>query len=428
MKHRGECFVLGLCLVFAVGCQQGSGKTVDRIGPDGMAPEPPVNCVPDSDGDDLCDSFEKSWGTDPNNPDTDGDGLTDGEENLFNTDPLNGDTDGDGTGDADEIFLGTDPSSPDTACASDEQAASEVTAPVDIIFVIDNSFSMTEEIDGIQSNINENFAKIIENSNVDYRLIMLTKHGSSKSNQSVCIATPLSGHSCSPVPKEPLLTDKFKHYSVEVGSWDSFDIIINSYDRQDSLGLAKNGYSEWLRPEAFKVFLEFSDDRNESFRWENASDFDAGLLALSEEQFGTADKRKYVFHSIVGLKSKDANDPSLPHLPDDPFETVRCSSAAESTAPDYQELSILTGGLRFPICEPDHYDVIFQEAAAGIVEKVKLPCAINLPTPNGDLQTNPEKMLLKYKPGGTTLVERFDRVSDASQCGVGGWYLSLIHI
>ena len=415
--------------VLATSCQEdsnggtGSGGT-GTGGDDGRVnPKPPADCTPDSDGDGLCDSFEVSQGTDPENSDSDNDGLSDGQENLYDTNPLSADTDQDGISDADEVFLGTDPRVSDSACAADEQAASEAKSPVDIIFVIDNSFSMTEEIEGIQKNINENFANLIASSDVDYQIIMLTKHGKYSSDQSVCISTPLSDHSCNPVPSKPSLTDKFKHYSVEIDSWHSFEYIINSYNRADSLGLAPNGYRDWLRPEAFKVFLEFSDDKNQSFKWATAAKFDAGLLALSEEQFGTKENRRYVFHSIVGLRSKDENDPSLPHLPTDPFETVRCGSSAESTAPDYQDLSILTGGLRFPICEPDHYDVIFQEAAQGIVDKVTLPCQIKLPEASGDDETDPDKVVLKYVPGGTTDVERLERVGGEAECGINRWYL-----
>jgi len=42
----------------------------------------------DSDGDGLNNSWEKVYGTDPNNPDTDGDGVPDGEEIKAGTNPL----------------------------------------------------------------------------------------------------------------------------------------------------------------------------------------------------------------------------------------------------------------------------------------------------------------------------------------------------
>ena len=62
---------------------------------------------------------------------------------------------------------------------------------VDIIFVVDNSGSMTDEIDAIRRNINDNFAAIIEASGVDYRVILLSQYGREGTN--VCIEPPLAG-------------------------------------------------------------------------------------------------------------------------------------------------------------------------------------------------------------------------------------------
>ena len=42
----------------------------------------------DTDKDGLYDTFEFSFGTDPNNPDTDGDGVSDGQEVKDGTNPL----------------------------------------------------------------------------------------------------------------------------------------------------------------------------------------------------------------------------------------------------------------------------------------------------------------------------------------------------
>lgn len=64
--------------------------------------------------------------------------------------------------------------------------------PVDIIIVIDNSGSMSTEIKGVQDNINKNFAAILENSGLDYRVILVAAYGKYTS-QRVCIEAPLSG-------------------------------------------------------------------------------------------------------------------------------------------------------------------------------------------------------------------------------------------
>ena len=74
---------------------------------------------PDTDGDGLGDSVEKTRGTDPTLTDTDGDGVSDGDEHTYGTDPLNPDTDGDGVNDGDEISAGTDPLAPPTTGTPD---------------------------------------------------------------------------------------------------------------------------------------------------------------------------------------------------------------------------------------------------------------------------------------------------------------------
>src|SRR5262245_27178640 len=54
--------------------------------------------------------------------------------------------------------------------------ATQATAPVDILWVIDNSGSMGEEEDRVQDNMN-NFAMSIAASGVDYHVIVITDTG-----------------------------------------------------------------------------------------------------------------------------------------------------------------------------------------------------------------------------------------------------------
>lgn len=69
----------------------------------------------DSDNDGLKNNEEIELGTDPIKEDSDKDGLTDGfEVNTFNTNPLKYDTDNDGLSDRDEYKLGTNPLSADS--------------------------------------------------------------------------------------------------------------------------------------------------------------------------------------------------------------------------------------------------------------------------------------------------------------------------
>ena len=140
------------------------------------------------------------------------------------------------------------------SCASTNVEATVKIKPADIIFVIDNSGSMGQEIAGVEKNINVNFAQIIEQSMVDYRVIMLTAHGAHGND--VCIEAPLStiaqGDCLKTNPAAPGINPgKFYHYDLYVGSHDSLCKILDTVDspgaaHKDAHGLAPDGWKQWL--------------------------------------------------------------------------------------------------------------------------------------------------------------------------------------
>ena len=102
----------------------------------------------------------------------------------------------------------------DAACGNVRAAATLTKAPVDIVMVVDNSGSMTLEIQSVQNNINQSFAAILAASGLDYRVILISHHGSATVDQSICINAPLAGNaSCNPVPANPTNSARFFHYS-----------------------------------------------------------------------------------------------------------------------------------------------------------------------------------------------------------------------
>jgi hypothetical protein len=310
---------------------------------------------------------------------------------------------------------------PDSACVADSATASLTKKPVDIVFVIDNSGSMTGEIQAVQDNINKNFADIIGKSGLDYRIIMLSKHGTASSTQSICISSPLSGTSCKPVPAQPVNTDKFFHYSVEVSSHNSFDTIINTYNKADALKLAPKGWSEWARPEALKIFVEISDDDPDGATYNTAAKFEAKLFTLVPAQFGDSKKRNFIFHSIIGLKE---NTPATaPWQPSSPVVTGLCKSGAVSAAPEYQKESIASGGLRFPLCDNASFDVVFKQIAAGVVEGSTVDCAFPIPpNPPGKI-IDPSTIAIEYTPGGGGPPQGYGQVKDLASCTDSSFYI-----
>lgn len=329
---------------------------------------------------------------------------------------------------------------PDAACDLQKFEATLVKKPVDIIFIVDNSGSMTNEVTAIQSNINVNFANIIAASGVDYRVILIADYGTT-GTQALCINPPLSGAPCpSPVPESGPPTNNpptFFHYDHgNVESRDSWCKMLFWYDQPDNHGLAPTGWKDWLRPESFKAFVEITDDRvgctspgTLSFNDGNdpataattAAAFDTALLALDPLQFGTATERNYIWYSIVGLLGNPASaDHSYP--PTDPIVTGSCPTG-QNPGMGYQALSQLTGGLRFPVCEGSGFDAVFQEIAQGVIEGAKVACEFPIPDPPSGKELDLATITVEYTPGGGSTPQKLTQVPSLAQCTPNAFYL-----
>jgi hypothetical protein len=313
---------------------------------------------------------------------------------------------------------GTGGSSGDT-CAATSTMGRLVKEPVDIVVILDNSGSMEDEMGAAETNINVNFAQILDTNSVDYRLILLSRHrdgprGSEEENTSICVTQPLSGLATCPGP-DPVFSDRFFHYSAKVESHDSFDVALEWYDLidDDDDSLAPNGWGPWLRAGAKKVFVEMTDDNEDM----PAADFMAALSAKSAEHFGTPEDPNYVFHSIVGLKEK-AN-PTEAYLPDEPIESVVCTgngAAIENPGTIYQELSVATGGLRFPLCQFPGYDAVFRQIATDVIVTSEIDCAFPIPAPPAGTELDLTKVAVGYKPGDGSPTKEYLQASSCDLC------------
>jgi Bacterial TSP3 repeat len=425
VSGTGLSWVLLACLTAGGGCDgcedpgataEGEGEG-EQITPDDLDPD----CTPDSDGDGICDDDEDDvTDTDPQDADSDDDGLTDLEEIEQGTDPNDPDSDDDGILDGDEGDVGTDPTDPDDeACVSAEIEASVGTpGPADIILAIDTSGSMQGEIDAVVENISVNFADIIGQSGIDFRVILIADYPPGP-KLTMCVRTPLSTADCQdPLPDAPGTNfPTFFHYDNLVDSHDAFEVLLDTFESGDEHGHMPNGWRAVLREEAVKTFIVITDDESDS-GFEN---FDEELLSRAPEHFGTDAGRNYVWHSIVAMAP---NDPAnAPWQPSDPINSDQCEPGSEAPGVEYQGLSVMTGGLRFPLCDNAAFDVVFQAVAQGVIDAVTLPCRLNVPPAPAGRELDLRGVVVSYEPGSGGGARSLTRVEGAGACAADAFYL-----
>lgn len=422
MSYRRWTLILpcALLLLAASGCDGKVGGGADAGGDAGQR---------DSDGDGLTDAEEEALGTDPNNADSDGDGIPDGDENQNGTDPNNPDSDGDGVPDGVEIDIGTNPNNPDDmGCASDRAQADVVSRPADIIFMIDTSSSMSGEADAVEARINDDLAGVLDANNVDYRIIMLADFppddGGDPSDPTLCIGPPLAPQDCADLNQDkPMNGERFFHYDTHVDSRDALQVALaeiadpNGDDGQNSgPGQILGGWGTLLRPDSLKFFVAISDDNSNTHE---AAEFDSEIRQAYADMNPGGDPLEYVFHSIIGIAEHPGGG-AWP--PTEPVEADECTPGAVNNGDIYQELSILTEGLRFPLCNNDDFDVIFQAIASDVAQGVGLPCTY-VPEATGQGDIDFDNSAVVYEPGNGGANELFTQVSDPLQCFDGGYYL-----
>ena len=302
-------------------------------------------------------------------------------------------------------------------CGEANFAGGTLTSPIDIILSIDNSLSMSEEIQAIQDSLNDSLSAELAAVDLDYRIILVSRHGSAALLQSVCIEAPLGGIApggCADPPPQPVLTPGlFYHYSVEIGSYNMYEKLIDTFDKPDEFGLAPSGWGEWLRVSARKSFILVTD-----YTSTNAKIFQNWLQLADSDQFGVQPDIRYDVHTLIGVPAKDP--PETPYTPDEPLENLPCPTANDSGL-SHQTLSKLTGGLRFPVCYPPVYAAILQQIAAAVVEQVPIVCTYPLPDIPPEQTLDPADTQLEYQPG-VGMPVLLTLVAGPDACVADGYY------
>jgi hypothetical protein len=274
------------------------------------------------------------------------------------------------------------PISPEGADAGGAGAAPEVCTPplVDIVLIIDNSGSMDVGTQQAELAL-PSFALRLEQGDVDYRVILISRHRagsralSAEASTSVCVASPLSGLSACPAAR-PVPSPRFFQHSIKIDATDSFERVLEAATTPDSFGLTSVGWLEWLRPGARVEFVEITDDDSAL----SPEAFVSGLAELAPERFSaTVNAPGFIFHSITGIDTRAAGNGNV-YLPDEPIEPGRCvrlEGSPNNAGEAYQELSRATGGLRLPVCPSSALTTRLNVVASDVAARTASACPSN---------------------------------------------------
>jgi len=330
-----------------------------------------------------------------------------------------------------------------------EDWAEPVPLPVDIIFVIDNSPSMEQEIAAIESNINDHFASVMDAEKVDYRVIMLSAFGSSFQDQSICIPPSLGGNLDCAAPDQkagPQEGPRFFHYDRKVHSKDAACQVMKTVTGLATKQKGHSGSDDYpqgwqvhLREGAFKMFVLFTDDRlatcnngikKLAYGHNGKSDEEAKAAALEldydlrtalPKHFGAIDgPRNYRWYTFGGFIPKPSEQD--PYLPDEPIVEDKTPVISYDIGRAYQWLSKETGALRFSVNSTASYGPIFADMAKSAVTIAPVSCTQPLPEPPPKKEIVVETTMVNYLSGEEPAQE-LTLVATQEECGPGKFYV-----
>jgi len=284
-------------------------------------------------------------------------------------------------------------------CGAVSQMAQTMLQPADIIFGIDTSGSMSEEVAEVQQNLNR-FSQQIIDSGIDVRVIVLSALQGTAMPGGVtvdgpCIAPPLGSGQC-PADSNP---PAYVHVDQTVASWDVLDVYINAYPN----------YRSHLREGSLKTFVTISDDNADS----ETSPF--GILGL-----------RPVLHTAEDFIAAVANlEPSSPVWSNWRYSGIYSFSLCPSAqfgavGAVHEDLVKRTGGVAGDLCLQE-FDPVFDALAQGVTTAVTLACDWEIPPSPAGGAFDKGKTNVQLSLDG--VVEHPLKVSDASTCGtLEGWH------
>jgi hypothetical protein len=271
----------------------------------------------------------------------------------------------------------------DASCAAVEQAAEALpSTAADIIWIVDNSGSMSVEARFVQDNLNV-FSQLISSGGVDARVVLISQGASGVTGASgtgMCIRPPLGSGSCPDDTSYPRLF----HVPEIVNSNDELDKLIATYPKWRGV----------LRSGVAKTFVVVTDDNASS----QATTFTTWVNAQAPFQ-NVVWRFSGIFCPVAGGKD----------------------CAAQGTV--YNQLVQTTGGVSGDLSKQDFTPVFRQLASSVVKDAVPVDCQWTIPTPTGSGTLDPDAVNVRFTQSDGTN-ETLEGVVDDKECDDvhGGWY------
>lgn len=267
-------------------------------------------------------------------------------------------------------------------CVGVPYEAVEAFAPVDIVWVVDTSGSMSDEAERVQMNMVA-FATAIGAVGIDWHVVMISSRS--------FVNVPAS------------LADDPRYLLI--------DRDVSSNEPMTALLAELPRYQDHLRRSALTHFIAVTDDESN----------------LAWMEFNTQMRRSlgrnFVFHTI---SSEVAGPPSFMYPEGQPCTTGGGFPPEGAAAPgvQYYEMAMATGGRIFSICTPAaEWAGLFDSLTAAIAVPMVIPCEYDIPEPPAGDELDFGRVNIRYTPGaGAEQVFPYVGTPDGADCSVGGWY------
>ncbi len=305
------------------------------------------------------------------------------------------DNDGDGLGDCADpecssapSCLGVDTGVPPVdagfgECTGRTFDANNGVAPVDIVWVIDNSGSMDEEAALIQDRMND-FAAAITSSGIDdYHVVVMTRSG--------WVTVPA-----------PLGTDPVRFRFVD-------EDVQSNEPLEDALARLPD-YDDFIRPDSVMNFIFVTDDE---------SDITAGAFnGMMEAALG----RTYVANVIVSPPGSMYMECPFPGFCTPPLPgCMGPRGNAAANGDQYWALATSTGGAQLSICAED-WTVLFDELTAVVGRPTAIPCVFEIPPPPDMMSLDPTRVNVVFTSAPGAAPVTIPRATDGCASGRGWVY------